>query len=144
MIDGKYLAGRTIKHLAPRIDQLGMKQCERRFKRISEESVSLDGIIFDFNVCGEELDVSIEKKQIKGFAKKIKAIRTSEFWEDKGLIYLRQQKDKYSQFLRNLRLDQNGSGNYHFKADLNTKSENNAFFAVLDCIIKPVLYSFIN
>ncbi len=144
MINGEYFASRTIKHLVPVIDESGIKQCEGRFKRVSPKSVNLDGIIFDFEVCGRELDVLIEKKYIEGFDEKIKSIRTKEFWKNKALSYLKKQKDKYKGFLRNLSLEENGSGNYHFTADLGTKNEDKAFFAVLNCIIKPILYSFGN
>lgn len=141
MINAEYFAGRIIKHLAPVIDDLGTKQCESRFKRVSQKSVNLDGIIFDFEVCEEELDVAIERKDIERFDEKIKSIKTTEFWKDKSLSYLRQQKNKYQEYLKNLKLEKNGSGNYHFIADLCTKNEDKAFFALLNCIIKPILYS---
>ena len=144
MINGEYFASRTIAHLVPAIDSLGTKQCEGRFKRISPKSNNLDGIIFNFDVFEEELDVLIERGEIEDFDKKIRATITNEFWKNKSLDYLRRQKDKYKGFLRNLSLKENGSGNYHFKANLNTKNEDKAFFAVLNCIIKPVLYSFSN
>lgn len=144
MINGEYFASRIIEHLVPVIDEFGTKQCKNRFKRISPKSDSLDGIVFNFNVCKEKLDVSIERGYVKNFDEKIKATVTNEFWKNKALSYLKKQKTKYKGFLRNLSLKENGSGNYHFKANLNTKNEDKAFFAVLNCIIKPVLYSFSN
>ena len=144
MINGEYFAGRTIEHLVPVIDELGIKQCESRFKRISPKSDSLDGIIFNFDVYKGKLDVSIERADVKDFDEKIRATRTNEFWKNKALSYLKKQKDKYKRLLRNLSLEENGSGNYHFTANLGTKNEDKAFFAVLNCIIKPVLYSFSN
>ena len=140
MINGKYFAKRTIAHLNPILDALGTKQYEKRFKRTSENSINLDGIHFNFNTNKNHLEIMIEKEDLKDFEEKIKSIRTKEFWQQKSLMYLKKKRKKYETYLKKLNVKSNGSGNIYFNADLNTKNEDKAFFAVLNCIIRPVLY----
>ena len=143
MINGEYFAGRTIEHLVPTIDtRLGIKQCQGRFSRVSSNSLNLDGIVFDFNVSGGELDIVIEKKDIPNFDNKVKDINDKVFWKNSSLTYLKKQKNKYGGFLDDINISLNGSGNYHIKTNLKTKNEDKAFFAVLNCIVKPLIYSF--
>jgi len=141
MINGRYLASRTIKHLSPIIDKLGHKQAGRRFQRVSEKSVSLDEVHFSFEADKDSIEVRIDKKDVSDFYEKIKATRTRVFWKDDRLHYLKKKRDKYRTYLSNIKITENGEGNVYFNANLKTKNEDKAFFAVLNCITKPVLYN---
>jgi len=141
MINGKYFAGRTIDHLTPVIDGLRTKQCARRFQRVSKNSINLDGVYFSFNADKNHLEITVERGNIGDFYKRVGSVIKEDFWKDERLKHLRKKKNQYQRHLPKIHVSENGSGNVYFNADLETADEDKAFFAVLNCIIKPVLYS---
>jgi len=141
MIDGKYFAGRMIKHLNPKVDNLDTKRYQRgQVQRLSENSDEIFRVKFNFSVDNQTLDILVEKIG-EDFTDKIKRIKEKGFWKDESLGNLREKRNTYKEHLGHLTIFENGNGDYHITADLQTKNEDKAFYSVLNCIVLPIVHS---
>lgn len=144
MINGEFFAKRTVAVLNPYVGRLEDKSFGGDIRRISDKIVNIQGIHFGFYTEKKQfektfLDVVVEPlADKKDFDKHIENIQTRNFWNQEGLEHLKKQKNKYTKYLENLKIELNGEGNYHFKGILNTNNDDKAFYAVMNRIIRPV------
>lgn len=134
MIDGEYFAGRTVFHA---INEMNVS--DKIVRRNSPNKVVFYGIDYVFNVSGDELDILVEhvdSKEQKSFNDYLERTQEKNFWDKDFLIHIKQKRNEFKGYIANLRLEKNGNGHYHFKAKLKTKSEDKAFFAVFNNIIR--------
>jgi len=141
MINENYFVSRIVGHFNPEVDHLGTKRHrESEVQKVSENSVHLYGVNFSFHVdktkVKKELEVVVS--DVPGLG--LEVIKTRKFWKDPSLLHVREKRNQYKYLLKYFNISCNGAGNYHFKAELDTNNEDKAFFAVLNCIVKPVLY----
>ena len=157
-------AKRIIAHMNPEIDSYGTRAADKVIKAHSDNSVVLYGIHMSFYVNNNEaesnfpnpwdkqpikstgkpkgIEIIVEKTSDSDFLERVEAVLTKDFWKDSCLVHLKKNKRKYSGIIKNLFGEVNGEGNYHFFMDLNTNSDDKAFFSVLNIVIKPVCCSF--
>lgn len=134
MINGSYLASRLVEHA---IDEMGVPP--KNVSRYSDSRTDFYGLEYIFNADAGGFDIEIEPldlQELEGFNKFLKSTQEKDFWTKGFLQKLDKKRRRYRRHLGNLTLDLNGDNHYHFKGKFNTKNKDDAFFAILNNVVK--------
>jgi hypothetical protein len=134
MINGDYFASRLVSHALE-----NMKVNPKRVLKRSEGKTDFYGIEYAFKADSEGFDVEIEpvdQEKLEEFNRFLKSTQERDFWKKDFLHSLDRNRRKYRKYLGNLCLELNGNNHYHFKGKFKTKSEEKAFFAMLNHVVK--------
>jgi len=105
--------------------------------------LDINGVVFKIDSDGKNLEVLISPEDVaewEGFCKYCDGLQKDDFWQNEKLSRLRELKNKYNGFLLNQRVEKDDKSEfYRFKAEFKSDKEDEAFFAVLNCVVRPFM-----